>query len=113
VYGSTVQIGAPGTNGGIFPEIMSLFTLRSFGVIYLSLALGAVPFLWVRNLNPFLTYSIAGYGLIIFITLAAFVYIQLFDFAGRPGGLVYFAAYLLVGILLFFEFRKYGTGARA
>src|SRR5215204_5792626 len=34
LYGCTVQLGAPGTNGGIFPEAMSLFTLRSFGVFY-------------------------------------------------------------------------------
>lgn len=110
LYGLTAQIGAPGTNGGIFPEVMSLFTLRSFGAFYLSLALAVVPFLWEKNLNTFLTHAIVSYGLIIFITLAAFVYIRLFDFAARPGGLVYFGAYLAVGILLFFEFRKYGTG---
>ena len=113
VYGSTVQIGAPGTNGGIFPEIMSLFTLRSFGAFYLSLALAAIPFLWERNRNTFLTHSIASYGLVVFITLAAFVYLPLFDFLAKPGGLAYFGAYLAVGILLFFEFRNYGTGAAA
>ena len=43
VYGCTAQIGAPATNGEIFPEIMSLFTLRSFGVFYLTLTLGVVP----------------------------------------------------------------------
>ena len=112
-YGLTTQIGAPGTNGGIFPEVMSLFTLRSFGAFYLSLALPAVAFLWERNLHTFLTYSFASYGLVFFITLAALVYIRLFDFVARPGGLIYFAAYLIVGIFLFFEFRKYGTGAEA
>ena len=111
LYGSFAQIGAPGTNGGIFPEVMSLFTLRSFGMFYLSLALGVVPFLWNRNLNAILHHSIASYGLIIFITLAAFIYIDLFDFAARPGGLAYFAAYLAVGIPLIFVFRKHGTGA--
>jgi len=113
VYGSTVQIGAPGTNGGIFPEVMSLFTLRSFGVFYLALTLPVAALLWDRNLNTFLTHSIASYGLIIFITLAAFIYIRLFDFAARPGGLAYFGAYLAVGIILFLEFRKSGTGAEA
>lgn len=113
VYGLTVQIGAPGTNGGIFPEIMSLFTLRSFGAFYLSLALAAIPFLWERNHNTFLNHSIASYGLVIFITLAAFVYLRLFDFLARPGGLAYFGAYLAVGILLLFEFRNYGTGTVA
>jgi hypothetical protein len=110
IYGLTVQIGAPGTNGGIFPEVMSLFTLRSFGAFYLSLALAALPLLWNRNHHTFLTHSIASYGLVVFITLAAFVYIRLFDFGARPGGLAYFGAYLVVGILLLTEFRKHGTG---
>ena len=113
MYGSTAQIGAPGTNGGIFPEVMSLFTLRSFGVFYLSLALGVVPLIWEKHQDTFLTHGIASYGLVLFITFAAFIYIRLFDVAARPGGLAYFGAYLLVGIPLLFIFRRHGTGAPA
>jgi len=113
IYGVTAQIGARGTNGGIFPQVMSLFTLRSFGVFYLSLALSVVPLLWEKNLNAFLTHGIAAYGLILFITFAALRYIGLFDFAARPGGLAYFGAYFLVGIVLLFIFRKFGTGSLA
>src|SRR6266542_3049717 len=80
LYGLTMQIGAPGTNAGIFPEVMSLFTLRSFGVFYFSLALAVVPYLWDRSLKAILHHSIASYGLVIFITIAAFVYIRLFNF---------------------------------
>lgn len=110
VYGCTAQIGAPGTNGGIFPEIMSLFTLRSFGVFYLSLAAGAVPLLWDRDLKPFLNYGFLAFGLISFITAAAFAYIRLFDFAAKPGGLIYFGVYLAVGIVFLLFFRKSVTG---
>lgn len=113
LYGLTAQIGDVGTNAGIFPEVMSLFTLRSFGVFYLSLALGVVPYFWDRSLNAILHHSFAAYGLILFITAAAFIYIGLFDFAKRPGGLAYFGAYLVVGIPLTFVFRKYGTGTRS
>jgi hypothetical protein len=110
LYGITAQSGDPGTNGGIFPEVMSLFTLRSFGVFYFSLALAVVPYFWDRSLNAVLHHSFAAYGLIVFITAAAFIYIRLFNFAERPGGLAYFGAYLAVGIPLTFVFRKYGTG---
>jgi hypothetical protein len=110
LYGSNAQIGAPGTNGGIFPEVMSLFTLRSFGMFYLTLALAVVPFLWNKNFNAILHHSIASYGLIFFITIAALVYLRLFDFASKPGGALYFIAYLAVGIPLLFVFRKFGTG---
>jgi hypothetical protein len=107
----TMNIGAPGTKGGIFPEVMSLFTLRSFGMFHLTLALAVVPFLWNKNLNAILYHSVVSYGLILFITLAAFVYLGLFDFANKPAGLLYFLAYLVVGIPLIFVFRKLGTGA--
>lgn len=110
IYGITTRIGDVGTNGGIFPEVMSLFTLRSFGVFYFSLALGVVPFFWHIGHRTVLHHSFAAYGLIVFITLAAFIYLPLFDFPQRPGGLLYFGAYLLVGIPLAFLFRKYGTG---
>jgi hypothetical protein len=110
LYGCIAQLGAPGTNGGIFPEVMSLFTLRSFGVFYLSIALAVVPFLKDRRINVILHHSIASYGLILFITAAAFVYMDIFDFRTNPGGLLYFGAYLGVGIPLIFAFRKLGTG---
>jgi hypothetical protein len=112
IYGMTAQIGDVGTNGGIFPEIMSLFTLRSFGVFYFTLALAVVPYFWERSLNAILHHSLASYGLVILITLAAFVYIRLFDFAENPGGLLYFGAYFAVAIPLISAFRKYGTGTR-
>jgi hypothetical protein len=113
LYGSTAQTGAPGTNGGIFPEVMSPFTLRSFGMFYLTLALAVIPYLWNRNVNAILHHSIASYGLIVFITIAAFAYIRLFDFGSKPGGSLYFIAYLAVGIPLLFVFRKFGIGSAA
>ena len=110
LYGMIAQIGDVGTNGGIFPEVMSLFTLRSFGVFYFAIALSILPYFWEKSLNAILHHSIASYGLIAFITVAAFMYIRLFNFVEHPGGLLYFAAYLVVGIPLIFIFRKYGTG---
>lgn len=112
VYDSTNQLGDPGTNADIFPELMSLFTLRSFGLFYFSLALAAVPLLWEKNLATLLSHGFAAFGLIVFITAAAFANLRLFDFALHPGGLLYFGAYLVVGVPLFFVFLFFGTGAR-
>ncbi|HET9908716.1 MAG TPA: hypothetical protein VFQ23_18855 [Anaerolineales bacterium] len=110
LYGWIAQIGDAGTNGGIFPEIMSLFTLRSFGMFYLSLALAVIPLLWNSNLHTWVSHGFAAFGLILFITVAAFVYLHLFDFAAHPGGLAYFGAYLAVGIPLLIIFFTFGTG---
>jgi len=111
-YGLIAKVGAFGTNGGIFPEVMSAFTLRSFAVFYLALALAMVPHLWNKNLNALLHHAFAAYGLVVIITLAALAYLPLFDFAQRPGGLAYFGAYLAVGLPLPLAFRTFGTGSR-
>ncbi len=113
LYGLTAQIGDVGTNGGIFPEVMSLFTLRSFGVFYFSLAVSVVPYFWKSSRNALLHHSSAAFALILFITIAAFLYLPLFNFAERPGGSLYFIVYLAVGIPLLFVFSKYGTGTRS
>lgn len=112
LYGLLAPLGAAGTNRGIFPETMSPFTLRSFGAFYLSLALAAIPLIADDRLAPSLHHGFASFGLILAITAAALVYFRLFDFAGRPGGMAYFAAYLVVGIALLFVFRRFGTGAQ-
>jgi hypothetical protein len=44
-----------------------------------------------------LSHIVLSWGLILFITIAAAVFIGEFDFAGRPGQLLYIGAYLLVG----------------
>ena len=112
MYGLFAQVGAVGTNGGIFPEVMSPFTLRSFAVFYLSLTIGALPLIWERNLSVLLNHAYASYGLVIFITAAIFVYIHLFDFGIKPGQLIYVGAYFLVGIPIFLVLLREGTGLR-
>jgi hypothetical protein len=107
LYGVVAQIGWPSTQGEIFPEVMSLFTLRSFAFFYLALALAPIPLIWDRGIGSYLNHAVAAYGFIVWITIAAFVYIRLFDFQAQPGGLLYFGAYLIVGIPLLAVFAIY------
>lgn len=100
-----------GTNGEIFPEPMSLFTLRSFGAFYLSLALAVVPLVRNPNFPLFLNHIYSTLGFFVTITAAAFVYIHLFDFIKRPFGLLYMVAYVVVGIAVGLVLMRYGTGA--
>ena len=89
---------------------MSLFTLRSFGAFYFSLSLAVIPLIWEKSLKTLLHHAVASYGLIIFITTPALVYIQLFDFTARPFGAIYIAVYVLVGIVTAILMWKNGTG---
>ncbi len=82
-YGLTAVQGMRGLNAGIFPEVLSPFNLRAFGAFYLALALAVVPLLFARGIGNLVSHGHAMYALLVFITLAAFVFIDRFDFAGR------------------------------
>jgi hypothetical protein len=112
VYALFAQVGAIGTNGGVFPEVMSPFTLRSFAVFYLSLTVGALSLVWEKSLAVLLNHAYASYALVIFITAAIFAYFGVFDFGLKPGQLIYVGAYFLVGIPIFFVLLREGTGLR-
>jgi hypothetical protein len=109
-YGLTAMPGMRGLNAGIFPEVLTPFSLRAFGAFYLALALAVIPLLWLRGRSNVLTHGFAAYGLIVFITAAAFVNIGKFDFAARPTQMVYIGIYLLVGSVVGIYLVRYGTG---
>lgn len=100
----------PATGGRVFPEPMTLFTVRSFGAFYLALALAAIPLLFIRGIAPLLFHGFASYGLIVIITVAALRHLHLFDFVNRPLGLLYFGAYVGVGTVVLFYLLKFGIG---
>ena len=110
IYGLFAQIGDVGTNGGVFPEIMSLFTLRAFAAFYLSLCVSAALGVREHNLYALLNYGFSSFLLVVAITAAIFVYFHLFDFANHPGQLIYVGAYFLVGIPLTLTMIRDGTG---
>ncbi len=112
-YGLSAQIGDFGTNGGIFPELMSLFTLRSFGAFYFSLALGVLPLLWAKSRRSYLSHGFLASGFLLFITLAALVYLRVFDFGAHPSQFIYLAIYLVVAAVVGILLWKYGTGLGA
>jgi hypothetical protein len=99
LYGLTAGPSARGLNAGIFPEIITPFTLRAFGAFYLSLALSAVLLLFVRGTYNGLQHALAGWGLLLFITLAALFNLDRFHFLDRPGQLLYLGTYLIVGAI--------------
>lgn len=83
------------TNGAVFPEALTLLTVRGFGAFYLSLGLAALPLLWARGMQPVLALAWAGCALVIPIEIAALVNLDKFNLAAHPLGLLYLAAYLV------------------
>jgi hypothetical protein len=70
-----------------------------------------IPLLWARGSNTFLTHAYGSYGLLVFITAAAFVFIEQFDFAARPTQAIYIGVYLAVAVVVGAYLVRYGTGA--
>lgn len=111
LYGIFAVRGMRGLNAGIFPEVLTPFSLRAFGSFYLALALAVVPLLVTRGMGNLLNHGFAMYALIVFITAAAFVHIGQFDFANRPTQLTYIGIYLTVGLVVGIYLLRHGSEA--
>jgi hypothetical protein len=98
-YGLLAPEGSRGLGGTIFPQVVSMFTLRAFGAFYLAVALPPIMILIVRDRAMMLSHALLSWGLILFITLAALVFIGEFDFANRPRQWIYIGIYLAVGFV--------------
>ena len=92
--GFFAKAGGLSTEEGIFPEPLTLFTVRAFAAFFAAICLSALPLIWARNLTPMFSYGLAGIVLIIPILIAAFVNLDKFDFSGRPSGILYVGAYV-------------------
>jgi hypothetical protein len=110
LYGLLAVPGMPALNRGVFPELLTPFTLRAFGAFYLAIAIGVIPLIWARGSNTFLTHAYGSYGLLVLITAAAVFFIGQFDFAERPTQAIYLGVYLVVGLVVGIYLLRYGTG---
>jgi hypothetical protein len=89
---------ARATNGAIFPEPLSLFSLRAFGVFYLSLGIAFAVLVADRRAEAVLVGLWCGLTLIAPILVATAVYADSFDLAEHPGQLAYPAAYVAAAV---------------
>jgi hypothetical protein len=87
--------------GAVFPEDLSPFTVRSFGVYFLSLILGVLVLVRRPTIQPLLAHVEGGLGVTATILLAALVHLDVFALGEHPGQWIYLGAYaavLLIGI---------------
>jgi hypothetical protein len=73
----------------------------------------SVPLVVAPGVAPGLNHAYAFQGLIVFITIAALVFIGQFDFAARPTQLIYLGVYLIVGLINGVYLLTLGTGRAA
>lgn len=96
IGGLLAGAGGLSTTGKIFPEPLTLFTVRAFAAFYLALAIGLAALLARPHADSAVMLGIAGVALIVPILAAALLHLGAFDFAGRPLGILYLAAYAVV-----------------
>ena len=99
--------GGLSTTGGIFPEPLTLFTVRAFAAFFLALDLAALALLLSPWREPAVELARVGIALIVPILVAAAVNIGAFDFAARPGGLLYIGAYVLTLVLAVWSVARF------
>ena len=87
------DVVGPATSGKVFPEAVTLFTVRAFAALNLSMAIGALvaAFRGSRSASAWL--ALAGLFLIGPTLLAALANLDAFDFANRPLGALYLGGY--------------------
>jgi hypothetical protein len=82
--------------GGIYPEDMSPFTVRSFGVYFLTLVLGVLVVARRRTLGPLTGHIEGGLGITAPILLASLLHLSVFDLSAHPGQWIYLGSYTVV-----------------
>jgi hypothetical protein len=102
--------------GRVFPEDMTPLTVRTFGVYFLTLVLGAVAVVVVRRLAPLVVHMEGGIGITVPILAASLVYLGVFDLGAHPGQWIYLGAYiafLLVAVPTVVHYRRAGLSEGA
>ncbi len=83
-------------DGTVFPEKISAFTIHAFVAFSLALAVGGFAWLFFSpDAQALVTFVRDGLALLVLLTLATFANLGQFDFAARPGGLIYLSAYIV------------------
>jgi hypothetical protein len=101
--------------GEVMPEPMGLFSIRAFSAFLFALAAAILSLVASREVGPYRELGTSGLYLIVPITLAAALNFSLFD-PSKPGTMVYFWAYVIVGliivaVLLYERGRAQGAGS--
>jgi hypothetical protein len=113
LYGWVSDPEGHGTDASIFPEVLSMFTLRAFASFYAALASAVVPLIWTKGSSAVLTLGRAGMSFIIVITIAALANLNKFNFAEHPGQMLYLGAYVgaffVLGGLFLYERRLHSS----
>jgi hypothetical protein len=105
----------PATSGKIFPEPVTLFTVRAFGALNLSLAAGALVAAIGASRVATAWLALAALFLLGPTLVAALANLGAFDLTARPLGIVYVAGYALLTVaaagLAWRHRAEFGRGA--
>ena len=95
-------------DGRVWPGPLLLVSSQAFAAFFFSLVVAAVPLVLARGLAPVEAYMRAGFVAAGIILIAVVPFIGLFDFVGRPGGLIYIGSYVaaVVGAALVWTYGR-------
>lgn len=93
-------------DGKIWPGPLTLLTARCFAAFYFALTVAQFFLIFVGGMSSYETYFPPALFLAASIEIAALMYLGKWDFANKPGGLIYHGTYLIAltvptGILIY------------
>jgi hypothetical protein len=113
VEAALADVVGPATSGKVFPEAVTVFTVRAFGALNLSMAIGALVAAVRGSRSASAWLAAAALFLVTPTLLAALANLGEFDFANRPLGWLYlggYAALLVVSATFAWAYRDaYGV----
>ncbi len=99
LFGTAMLRPEAAVGGGVFPEDMSAFTVRSFGVYFFALVLGVLVVLRRRTLEAVRSHMAGGLGITAPILIASIVHLDVFDFSAHPRQWIYIGSYVAVVVI--------------
>ena len=84
------------SNGRVVPEPLAPFSASAFAAFLTALAIGALPMVVTRDIEPAAQYARAGLFPDVLALAAALAFTSSFDLGARPGGWLYLGAYVVV-----------------
>jgi hypothetical protein len=98
VAAATADVVGPATSGKVFPEAVTLFTVRAFAALNLSMATGALVAALRGSRVASAWLALAVLFLVVPTLAAAVANLDAFDFANRPLGWLYLGGYGVLAV---------------
>lgn len=104
-------LGGSPRGGQVWPAILQPIAVGAFGAFYLALALAVAVLLFDRTVDAIVAFGTLGLVTIVLVLVPAVLFVDRWNFAAKPLGLLYHGAYVAVGLVTLYSVLRVGRRA--